>query len=543
MNSIPQRFQKATRWADQRAEPLILLAITAAALLLFTANLGGVPLRDWDEGTVAGVAQDLAERPLEQWLYPTLHGEPYFNKPPLMHSLIALSFNAFGVNEWAARLPGALLSALGVPLLYLVGRELWPGRLTALLGSTVYLSLLPVVRHGRLAMLDGASTSFFLVTLLSLLRSRRHPRWGFGVGVGLSLMLLTKGVLGLLLGAIALAFILWDAPRVLRSPYAWVGVLLGLVPAASWYSLQGLRYGSEFWAVHLFDQSLERVWTAVERNQGPPWFYGVELLKLAWPWLLFLPMGLRLAWRDRWRSGGKLLLVWGIGYLGVISLMGTKLPWYVYPLYPPLALLVGVELKRLWENIDGYSAQLQPTVKYRRTLRLGLGLLAVIFWGGSIYFWVTGSSPLLAMSLLGIGLTLTAAQWQLSQRRPLFAPVLLWGLYVSLLAFVVSDQWVWELAEDYPVKPVAALINAHVPPEAKLLTSHPHRRPSLEFYSDRPVRPAAGPRLRRQWPRGAYLLVDQSLLQRPWAPARGVGQAADWVILAPPATNSAIQEK
>ncbi|MEO0408937.1 MAG: glycosyltransferase family 39 protein, partial [Cyanobacteria bacterium P01_A01_bin.135] len=397
----------------------------------------------------------------------------------------------------------------------------------------VYLTLLPVVRHGRLAMLDGASTCFFLVTLLCLLRSRRHPRWGLGVGLGLSLMLLTKGALGLLLGAIALAFILWDSPRLLRSPYAWAGVLLGLVPAAIWYGLQGLRYGSEFWTVHLFDQSLERVWTSVERNQGPPWFYLLELLKLAWPWLLFSPMGLRAAWCDRWRSGGKLLLVWSAGYLGVISAMGTKLPWYIYPLYPALALMAGLELRHLWETTGGQSAKLQPTQRYRRMLRLGLGLLAVVFGGGGIYFAVS-ESDWLAASLLGIGLTLAAAQWQLGQRRPLFAPVLLWGLYVSLLLFVASHQWLWELAEDYPVKPVAALVNRHVPPAAKLLTSHPHRRPSLEFYSDRPVIPAGNQRLRQQWQRGAYLLLDEMALERPWVDKSLVLQQAEgWAVVAP----------
>ncbi|MEO0407378.1 MAG: glycosyltransferase family 39 protein, partial [Cyanobacteria bacterium P01_A01_bin.135] len=180
--SATRQVHRAASWADRHSEPLILLGMTTAALLIFTLNLGSLPLRDWDEGTVAGVAQDLAAMPLPQWFYPTLHGEPYFNKPPLIHSLIALSFRVFGISEGAARLPGAVLSALSVPLLYGLGRELWPGRLTAVLGACVYLTLLPVVRHGRLAMLDGASTCFFLVTLLCLLRSRRHPRWGLGVG-------------------------------------------------------------------------------------------------------------------------------------------------------------------------------------------------------------------------------------------------------------------------------------------------------------------------------------------------------------------------
>ncbi|MGF1537121.1 MAG: ArnT family glycosyltransferase [Elainellaceae cyanobacterium] len=537
---LPQRAQQTAAWVDRHAELLIVLGLTAAALLLFTLNLGNLPLRDWDEGTVAGVARELSRAPLAQWLYPTLHGEPYLNKPPLVHSLIALSYRAFGVSEWNAsewvtRLPGAALTALSVPLLYRLGRELWPGRSAALLGATVYLASLPVVRHGRLAMLDGAAVCFFLVTLIGLLRSRHHPRWGLGVGVGLSLMVLTKGVLGVLLGAIGLAFILWDAPRLLRSGYAWAGLLLGLLPAIVWYGLQGARYGSEFWAVHLFDQSLDRVWTAVEQNQGPPWFYVVELLETSWPWLLFVPLGLRAAWRNRDLSWGKLLLVWTAGYFAVISLMGTKLPWYVFPLYPAIALLAGVELQRLWQTLPGYSAKLKPSDRYCLVLSVGLGLLAMLAWAGCTYFFLAGAaSPILVLSLSSIGLTLSAAIWRLGQRDPMAVPVLVWGMFVSLLLFVSSDQWVWELAEDYPVKPVAALVQSHTPPDAVVLTSHPNHRPSLDFYSDRRVVPADNRRLRRRWRQGTYLLLDEAALQRPWVrQEQVVGRAAGWAVLEP----------
>lgn len=532
--SLQQAAQRTASWIDHHSERLLLLGLTVAALLMFTLNLGALPLRDWDEGTVAGVARELSRMPLSQWLYPTLQGEPYFNKPPLVHSLIALTFRAFGVSEWTARLPGALLSGLTVPLLYLVGRELWPGRMTALLGSTVYLASLPVVRHGRLAMLDGASVCFFLVMLLSLLRSRRQPYWSLGAGLGLSLMLLTKGALGLLLGGIGLAFMVWDSPRLLRSIYLWTGLLLGLLPAVGWYLLQGLRYGDAFWMVHLFDQSLDRVWTAVERNQGPPWFYLLELLKGYWPWLLFVPLGLRAAWGDRWRSWGKVLLLWPLAYFAVVSSMGTKLPWYIFPLYPALSLLAGVELQRLWQTISGYSAKLTPTERYGLGLSLGLGVLATGSWAGCVYFIMAEDSMLVVFSLGAIGLTMSAALWRLGQRDPLFVPVLIWGMYLALLLFVASESWVWELAEDYPVKPVAALVQ-QVPPGATVLTSHPNHRPSLDFYSDRSVIPAADQRRRRQWQRGAYLLLDEAAQQRSWVDRDLIlGRAAGWTLLGPP---------
>ncbi|HEY9661511.1 MAG TPA: glycosyltransferase family 39 protein, partial [Allocoleopsis sp.] len=103
---------------------LIALGLFLAALLLFTINLGGLPLRDWDEGLVAQVAREIWRSSFDSliWLYPQMWGEPYFNKPPLMHTLIAGFYAIGGVNEWTARLPSAILTAISVPLLYSVGR-------------------------------------------------------------------------------------------------------------------------------------------------------------------------------------------------------------------------------------------------------------------------------------------------------------------------------------------------------------------------------------------------------------------------------------
>uniref|UniRef100_A0ACD5GWP6 ArnT family glycosyltransferase n=1 Tax=Desertifilum tharense IPPAS B-1220 TaxID=1781255 RepID=A0ACD5GWP6_9CYAN len=128
-----------------------------AALFLFGIDLGSLPLRDWDEGIVAQVARNISRSPFDSlsWLYPTLAGEPYLNKPPLIHILIALLYKTVGINEWTTRLPSAILTALSVPLLYGVGVEIFPKRTPAIFSALIYLTLLPVVRHGRLAMLDG----------------------------------------------------------------------------------------------------------------------------------------------------------------------------------------------------------------------------------------------------------------------------------------------------------------------------------------------------------------------------------------------------
>ncbi|MEB3229473.1 MAG: glycosyltransferase family 39 protein, partial [Leptolyngbyaceae bacterium] len=160
---------------DRWSEGLIYGGLAIAALILFTVDLGGVALRDWDESLVAQVAKEIHQAPFaaKVWLHPTLHGQPYFNKPPLVHWLVAIAYVMGGVNEWTARLPGALATAWSVPLLYGLCRELFPQRAIAIFTACTYLTLLPVVRHGRLAMLDGMVLLCFLGLLLSVVRSRR----------------------------------------------------------------------------------------------------------------------------------------------------------------------------------------------------------------------------------------------------------------------------------------------------------------------------------------------------------------------------------
>jgi 4-amino-4-deoxy-L-arabinose transferase-like glycosyltransferase len=480
----PIPFRSTWLRRDRAIDGAWTIGLILVALPLFLWHLGDVPLRDWDESLVAAVARELWRGGLADgaWLHPTIYGEPYLNKPPLMHWLIAVSYHVGGVSEWTARLPGALLSVVSVPLLYGVGRLVLPTRRAACLGSLVYLTLLPVVRHGRLAMLDGAIVCFFLGMLLSGLRARNDRRWSLGMGLCLGAMCLTKGILGLLLGGLVLGFLAWDTPRLLRSLYGWFGVALGLLPVVMWYGVQFEQVGDRLVTVGLVDQSLARVWQAVEGNQGPPWFYVQELLKSAWPWLLFLPWGAQQVWQHRNLSYGRLLLLWPLGYGAVISLMGTKLPWYAMPLYPALALVVGLVLADA--QIGSPPGGRHTPYAYPWVWSWGAGLLTIVGLLGLGYVQFNTAQH----SLLGpIGLVTAAmvlALGLLCRRDGQFVAVLLWGWYVGLLLLVNGPDWSWELRHDFEVGPVARLVQTYVSPGDQVYLVHPLNRPSLSFYSD-----------------------------------------------------------
>ena len=493
---------------------LWVIGLLVAALTLYLTNLGGLPLRDWDEGIVAQVAREIYNAPPEalRWLYPTLDGQPYINKPPLVHLLIASTYSISGmINEWTTRLPGAILTAISVPLLYSIGREIFPRRLWAIFSALVYLTLLPVVRHGRLAMLDGAILCFFLLTIWCLLRCRRDLRYCLGVGIGLGLIALTKGILAFLLGAIALAFIAWDTPRLLTSIYFWTGIIIGSLPATFWYAAQLLHhnpaYVETFINQGILNQSLKRIWDQVDDHKGPPWYYILEILKYNWPWLLFLPLSLNLAWENRNLSWAKLILVWSGLYLFVISIMNTKLPWYVLPIYPALALIIGAQLAEIWN---------WPSNKpLPRSWFAVLSILIIGSWAACIYFArFTSQIELdLVLTLTAIALTMTIALVLMFKRDLQFIIILFWGSYLSLFLLMNSDNWVWELNEQYPVKPVAQMIQqSPVPLGQKIYTSYPQFRPSLNFYSERQIIPATDDTLQKIWQKelSPYFLLRSS---------------------------------
>ncbi len=519
--------------------------------LLYLWRLGMLPLRDWDEGTIASVARAMMTR--DDWMYPTIYGGPYLNKPPLVEWLMATGYLAGGISEWTSRFLPAMVSALAVPLLYWVGREVFRARRPALLSAGVFLTLLPVVRHGRLAMRDGVAVTLFLLLLLCGLKARKQTVYALGVGICLGLIALTKGILVILLGAIALMFFgvravfgeettsdpgslnspnlrdlesgssrYWgdeetSSWNLLRNPYLWLGLVLGSLPVVLWYGAQLLRYGDVYWQGHFVAQSFERVTSAIEEHQQPFWYYFLELLKYSWPWLMFWPGGMFLAWRQCDRTWGQLVLVGTAIYLGAISLMGTKLPWYIMPLYPFVALAIGGYLHHCWQRPPRWPIGL-------------LALMTLVALGGGVYLGIADQQPTLIAIGIVLGLSAGRTTWQLWQRQLHWCLTLMAGLYLTLLLLMGSDFWLWELNEAYAVKPVAALVNQHVSADARVVTTFSYGRPSLNFYCDRNIPALSGKSLLDRWQDEPYVLAEVHHLET-LPPHREIGRVDDMALL------------
>ncbi len=525
----PNKLRQSEIWLDF----ICVIGLFCAALLLFLTNLGSSPLIDGDEAIVAQVAKEIHQHRLgfAGWLFPTLLDEPYLDRPPLIQGLIAGLYALASVNEFTTRLPGAFFGAISVLLLYNIGREIFVVRLPALFSALIYLTCLPVVRLGRLAMLDGPLLCFEILTIWAILRARRDLRWALVAGIGLGAVGFTHGFLGLQLMAIALWFLAWDTPRLLGSVYLWIGISLGIAPLVVWYAAQWHHYPELQSIGALIPLLMAQVSLTNSLPKLSSWgSYLLFIFQYSMPWLIVAIGGLKLAWDNVHWGWGKLVIVWSGVYLATILIVVTQQSWYFLPLYPALALAGGAKLDQIY-NLPSY-------IPYPRHWSVSFGIMAILTAFMGLYFGFTNfinfSLPLIFGSLT---LTFGATSVFINRRERQFIALLFWGLYVSCFFFVSSSNWVWELNVLEPVKPIANLINTNVPKHEMVYTSGNEYPPSLNFYSDRPIIAEEITELKQRWQQNnpVYLLLSRPTIQELNLPNKAIVQPLDsessnWVL-------------
>jgi 4-amino-4-deoxy-L-arabinose transferase-like glycosyltransferase len=302
-----------------------------------------------DEGRYAEIPREMLAR--GDWVVPYLQGEPYLDKPPLFYWLVMLSYGVFGVHDWSARLVPALAVHLTVLLTYWMGRRTL-GERPAFWGA-MFLSLAPgFISMGRLLILDGVLTLWVALALFAAFEAVRGERlrWGWWCvsAAASGLGILTKGPVALLLLLPPLLIQHYLAGSLWPRWRAWL-VFLGVVLAVTlpWYVL-GCFYMPNF-LYHFF--WVHNVLRFVEPfdHLNPVWYYVPLLLVGLLPGTLFLAGAVRSlltqAGERSWRSreAGFLLLA-GLWCVFFFSLSGSKLPTYILPAFPPLALVLGAYL-------------------------------------------------------------------------------------------------------------------------------------------------------------------------------------------------------
>jgi len=337
----------------------VYILLFAIIIAFYLYGLGKLPLLGPDEPRYAQVAREMFLT--GDLITPTLGHHTWFEKPALLYWMIAGSFKVFGVNEWAARFGPALCGLLTIAAVWFVGREIdrEEPRGFAFWSVVVSGSCLGLIVFSRATGFDVVITmtttwalAFFL---LHELQNKRSFLAGFYAFVGLSL--LAKGLVGIVIpfGVVGLFYVLrrtWPSRSVLTS-VIW-GLPLAIAVSAIWYGPVIARHGwtfiDEFFVQHHFARYVSNKY----HHPQPIYFYPVIILMLALPWTPYLIAALAKVRSWKWRGDDSLSIVrvfsvaWLLLPLLFFSFSGSKLPGYVLPVIPAIALLVSDRLTRIF---------------------------------------------------------------------------------------------------------------------------------------------------------------------------------------------------
>jgi 4-amino-4-deoxy-L-arabinose transferase-like glycosyltransferase len=325
----------------------VVWTLLAVFITLWLYALGIRTLVPPDEGRYAEMAREMFTS--GDWITTRLNGIKYFEKPPLQTWMNALSFTLFGLGEWQARLWTGLCGLGGVLLTAYAGCKVFNRRVgfyaALVLGSCFYW-----VACGQINSLDMGLSGMMTISLCALLVAQRdgasapeRRNWMLACWAGMALAVLSKGLIGLMLpgGVLVLYTLITRDWKLWTRLHLAPGLLLFFAIAAPWFVLVGLNNPEQpaFFFIHEhWDRFFKK-----EHHREQAWYIFFVLTAVGIvPWLGVLGQSLALGAR---REDGVfrprlMLLVWTVFILLFFTKSNSKLPGYILPIFPALALLI-----------------------------------------------------------------------------------------------------------------------------------------------------------------------------------------------------------
>jgi 4-amino-4-deoxy-L-arabinose transferase-like glycosyltransferase len=356
----------------------VVWSLLAAFTIVWLYMLGFRTLVPPDEGRYAEMAREMFAS--GDWITTRLNGIKYFEKPPLQTWMNAATYAVFGLGEWQARLWTGLCGLGGVLLTGYAGRRVLGARAgfyaALALGSSLFW-----VASGQIDSLDMSLSGMMTIALCALLvaqRDRATPaenrNWMLVCWAGMALAVLAKGLIGLVLpGAVLVLYSALSRDLAIwKRLHLGKGLLLFFAIATPWFVLVGLQNPEQphFFFVH---EHWERFFLKTHHREGPWYYFFIMLAPGILPWLGVLPQALfNAARRERVAAFQPklLLLIWAVFIFCFFSYSSSKLPGYILPIFPALALLIGSYL----EN----ASRLNRTIAAGLLLLVGAAGLAAV---------------------------------------------------------------------------------------------------------------------------------------------------------------------
>ena len=363
-----------------KARPLIrphlvnLLILAFVTLALLAPGISSLPLTDRDEALYVQASHQMLET--GNWVDIRFQEEPRYKKPVGIYWIQAataeLSGYAANAPLWIYRLPSLIGAVLTVLFTYGIGATLGTkraGLFTGLLAaSTMLLGF-----EARIAKTDAMLCATVLAAEFALARAyvdparaRSFPRNAlFWTAMGIGILIkgpITVLVAGLTILAISVkerSTTLWRSLSPVR------GIVWMLLLALPWLIAIGWISGGSFFTQAVGRDMLGKVASGQESHGAPPGMHLLVALGTFWPLSVLAPLAVVQAWKSRREPAIFFLIAWALPGWIVFEAVATKLPNYVLPFMPALAVLIAVLLD---------SGSLGPT---RRGWRVSVAFIAV----------------------------------------------------------------------------------------------------------------------------------------------------------------------
>ncbi len=415
--SWPSRLLHALAATRARA----VAALIILSLACFIPGFASLQPMDRDEPRFAQASKQMLES--RDFVDIRFQDEARHKKPVgiyWLQSATVATAEALGVPEarttiFLYRLP-SLAAAIGTVLATYWAALAFLGPVGAFLSAALMAASILLGVEARLAKTDA--TLALACTLVFGGLARAYLRRGIELSrgtlaafwSGMALGILVKGPIVLMVAGLALAVLAikdrslsWAAR--LRP---WLGLALVAIAVLPWFAAILHKTGGAFLAESVGKDMLGKVGSAQEKHGAPPGFYLLAFFGTFWPAAAFSAIAAPFVWQTRREPAIALCLAWIIPSWIVFEVVPTKLPHYVLPLYPAIAILTVHTLIAggLWRRGSSITALLVPFVP----LGLLVGLPAAAWW-------LDGSIPFAGIPVLLLAVLVAIYAWRLYARR------------------------------------------------------------------------------------------------------------------------------
>lgn len=415
-----------------RSYGICVSAVIISIIVIFF-NLGSIPLLDPDEPVHAETPKEMLLH--QEFISPRIYGEYWYDKPPVYYWLVAATYKLFGISDFTARFPSAVLSVLCVIVVMLFGGKMFSARVGGI-SALILATSIEYFYLGKVAVTDITLTLFLTTSLLCFFK-----RYYCFFYLFMGLAVLTKGPIVLffpIVIALLHLVITRNISEINRMKLPLGFLIFGIV-ALPWYFVMYQIHGKEFIDTFLGFHNLTR-FTAPEHPSGVLWYYYIPVIILGFfPWITLLLQSVYHSLTRAKEKFGELIFlnIWVIVVFLFSSATQTKLVSYILPMYPAMALIVGWYIDQLWSERYQQKRQYIWGVLFTVLSILMIGgsylgfdvlpelhtgliaLIAVLFlmcvctvyflWGKDVkYTFISNIIGMIAVSLIVAGLLLPA---------------------------------------------------------------------------------------------------------------------------------------